>query len=733
MSRKCNDNNLITGRLQVTSKGFGFVIPEGQDKTDDIFIPRRDLKDAMNGDTVQVRLADFSGGRRPEGRVVAVLNRKFTKVVGTFVQAGDFAFVEPDDKHLEDVFIPKREFHGAKHLDKVYVEITVYPDALEHRKAEGRVLEVLGKLGDVGLEILSIIKQKDLPLEFPKEVLAAAAKIPEAVKKTELRGRLDRRDRMIVTIDGEDAKDFDDAIYVAKVPGKQQWDLGVYIADVSYYVDEGGLIDVEAQARGTSVYLVDRVLPMLPERLCNGICSLNEDVDRLVMACEMRINAKGAVLDYTLAPAVIHSRHRLTYNIVREILKGDKKLQKKYEDCVPMLMAANELRQVLGRMRHDRGAINFELPEVRVELDENLHPIDIKQRIQGDAENLIEEFMLAANECVARHLTKAHYPAVYRVHDVPKQEKMEELSRLLAMFGVVFKVGEDEDVRPIDVQRVLEKMEGRPEERMVSNVALRCMRQAVYQTENIGHFGLAAQDYVHFTSPIRRYPDLLIHRLLRKQWAQNKLKAAEFEALQENLEVLARHASERERLAADGERATQELKMCEYMAERIGEEYDGYISGVTNFGIFVELPNGVEGMVRIENLKDDYYDFVEDRYAVVGVRTHKQYRLGDKVRIVVTAVSIEDITIDFELVAGAPVQHLSAAKGKKQNGKATAKDHSRKQKSASRLQSGGKMGVRHRTDGHRSEGPKAGKGKSKGRLRSGDKKRRRGGVSAAHK
>lgn len=698
--------NMFTGRLQITSKGFGFVVPDKETKIDDIFIPRKDLGEGMNGDTVKVKINSSSMGRSLEGKIVEVLTHKYTKVVGVFVQTGDFAFVEPDDKHLADIFISKNNFGGAKHLDKVYVEIIAYPDADQRRKAEGKVVEVLGKLGDVGLEIVSIIKQKDLSLQFPAEVLAAAEQVPETIKKEELKNRLDRRDRMIVTIDGEDAKDFDDAIYVAKVPGREQWDLGVYIADVSYYVPEDGTIDMEARERGTSVYLVDRVLPMLPERLCNGICSLNENVDRLVMACEMRINAKGAVLDYQIAPAVIHSRHRLTYNIVRKILAGDKKLISQYKDCVPMLQAANELRQVLGKMRTARGSIYFDLPEVKVLLDDKLHPVEIQKRVQGDAENLIEEFMLAANECVARHLTKAHYPAVYRVHDTPKKEKMQDLAQLLALFNIPFKL--EDEIRPMDVQRVLTKVQGRAEERLINNVALRSMRQAVYQTENIGHFGLAARDYVHFTSPIRRYPDLLIHRLIRKQWAKNKLKPKEFETLQGHLEEMAQYASGRERLATEAERETTKLKMCEYMVEHIGEEYDGYISGVTNFGVYVELPNGVEGMIAIETLKDDYYEFQEGRYAVVGMRSCKQYRLGDKLRIKVENVNIEERNIDFTLV--------------EKNGK-TNQNNSGKQKSKTRLSAAGKLGGGNRSHRNRSKGTASGKSKPKRRLRTGNKTR----------
>ncbi len=712
----------IVGRLQVTGKGFGFVTPFAEDIKEDIFISRHDMADAMNGDVVYVEFLPQSRGQRREGRIVGIERRKYTKIVGVFVKTGNFAFVEPDDKHIEDIYIPKQDFNGAKHLDKVFVEIVVYPDSSQRRKAEGKVLEVLGKLGDVGLEILSIIKQKDLPLAFPKEVLTAAKKVPEKIKHNEYKNRLDRRNRMIVTVDGEDAKDFDDAIWVQKVAGKQEWDLGVYIADVSYYVKEKDIIDEEAQKRGTSVYLVDRVLPMLPERLCNGICSLNENVDRLVMACEMRFDAKGKLLEYKIAPAVICSKHRLTYNIVRNILAGDKKLKNKYADCVPMLQAANELRKILHATRVERGAINFEIPEVKVILDEQLHPVEIKQRVQGDAENLIEEFMLAVNECVAKHLTANHYPAVYRVHDKPKEEKIRDFANLLAMFHVVFKHSKD-DVKPKDVQQALNTVKGKPEEKFISSVALRSMCQAVYQTENIGHFGLASPCYVHFTSPIRRYPDLLIHRLLRMQFSKKKLKTTEFLALKEKMQEFAEHSSQMERLAIEAERATTELKLCEYMQEHVGEEYDGIISGVTNFGIFVQLPNGVEGMIRLENLRDDYYELQEGHYTVVGLRKHKQYRLGDNLRIKVLSVNIEEITIDFDLV--------EKREKVKKNGKGF-KNNFGKQKSKSRLQSSGKVGVRHRVKGDGSKKFAAGKGKPERRLRTSNKKRGSRGLSAAH-
>ena len=467
--------------------------------------------------------------------------------------------------------------------------------------------EILGNIGDVGLEILSIIKQNDLPLEFPEEVLAASRKVPKSIKKTELADRRDLRERTVVTVDGEDAKDLDDAVYVQQISANEYL-LGVYIADVSYYVTEDSILDKEARERGTSVYLVDRVLPMLPERLSNGICSLNAGEDRLAMACEMHIDRQGTVLNYEIFPAVINVRHRLSYNIVRAMLAGDKELCTKYADIVPMVGKMDELRQILHDKRARRGAVDFDLPEQKVILDEKLHPIEIVQRIHGNAESIIEEFMLAANETVAHHMFNQHWPFIYRVHEIPAEEKMQDLAKLLANFNVKFKVSEE--TQPKEIQQAVRAVAGRPEERLITTVALRSMKQAVYQTENVGHFGLAAKYYTHFTSPIRRYPDLIVHRLLR-QWLQApKLKASEVEPLSDKLEIIADHSSIRERAAADAERATVELKKCEYMADHIGEEYDGVISGVTAFGMFVELENGVEGLVHISSLMDDYLSLI---------------------------------------------------------------------------------------------------------------------------
>lgn len=638
---------LVAGRFQLTSKGFGFVIPDNKGDRPDVFIPPRSLNGAMNNDRVLARVNNDAHGKKPEGEILRIIVHANNKVVGIFHQTGDFAFVTPDDKRIgQDVYVMRKHFNGAKDGQKVVVEITEWPQ--EHRKAEGRVSEVLGNIGDVGLEILSIIKQNDLPLQFPDEVLEAARKVPKTIKKSERDGRRDLRERTVVTVDGEDAKDLDDAVYVEQL-GRDEYLLGVYIADVSYYVTEDSTLDKEARERGTSVYLVDRVLPMLPERLSNGICSLNAGEDRLAMACEMHIDSLGTILSYDIFPAVINVRHRLSYNIVRAILAGDSAMCERYEDILPMVARMDILRQILHDKRARRGAVDFELPEQKVILDENLHPIDIVQRIHGNAESIIEEFMLAANETVAKHMFDAHWPFIYRVHDIPSEERMQEFAKLLANFNIKFRV--KEETEPKDIQQAVAEVAGKAEERLITTVALRSMKQAVYQTDNIGHFGLAAKYYTHFTSPIRRYPDLIVHRLLRGWMQQPKLKDSEVEPLEEKLDVIAEHSSIRERAAADAERATVDLKMCEYMAGHIGEEYDGIISGVTAFGMFVELPNGVEGLVHISSLMDDYYDFYEERYALVGNHSGRAYRLGDAVRIEVLNVNISDVSIDF-IMAG---------------------------------------------------------------------------------
>ena len=713
---------LVAGRFQLTSKGFGFVIPDNKGDRPDVFIPPRALNGAMNNDRVLARVNNDAHGKKPEGEILRIITHANNKVVGIFHQSGDFAFVTPDDKRIgQDVYVMRRNFKGAKDGQKVVVEITEWP--MEHRKAEGRITEILGNIGDVGLEILSIIKQNDLPLEFPEEVIEASKKVPKSIKSSELQGRRDLRDRAVVTIDGEDAKDLDDAVYVERLD-ENTYLLGVYIADVSYYVTEDSILDKEAHMRGTSVYLVDRVLPMLPERLSNGICSLNAGEDRLSMACEMQIDLKGKVVAYDIFPAVIHVRHRLSYNIVREILAGNAELRSKYEDILPMVGQFEELREILHEKRVKRGSIDFDLPEQKVILDEKLKPIEIVQRVHGNAESIIEEFMLAANETVAQHMHKQKWPFIYRVHDIPAEEKMQELGKLLANFNIKFKPSEE--TKPMEIQKAVKAIAGRPEERLVTTVALRSMRQAVYQTDNVGHFGLAAKYYTHFTSPIRRYPDLLVHRLLRHWMQQPKLTKEESEKLEEKLVVAAEHSSIRERLAADAERATVELKMAEYMAGHIGEEFDGVVSGVTAFGMFVELENGVEGLVHISSLMDDYYEYYEERYALVGTHSKKMYRLGDKVRIEVLRVDISEVSIDFimagedESVRERIRQQLLSKQSSGYSKKRAAISAEIQNKKHSKSK-----GAKNKEPGRRSGGKRSNKGKGKGTKKAARKDKRK--------
>ena len=643
---------LVAGRFQLSSKGFGFLIPDNKGNRPDVFIPPRKIHGAMNNDRVMARVDSRVPGRRPEGEIIRIIKHANSRIVGVFRRTMDFAFVTPDDKRIGgDIYILRKNFGGAANNQKVIVEITEWPTE-NRRSAEGRVVEILGYVGDPGLEILSIIKQHDLPLDFPDNVKRAAARVPAEIRAKDWKGREDRRDYPVVTVDSEDARDLDDAVYVRRLPNGRYL-LGVYIADVSYYVKAKTLLDQEAQQRGTSVYLVDRVLPMLPQRLSNGICSLNENEDRLVMGCEMEIEADtGKVAKYKIFPAVIHSHHRLSYNLVRSILEeGDKDAREKFADIAPMLEEMRDLCRVLQKKRARRGAIEFDLPEQKVILDASGKPLEIKQRIHGLPEAIIEEFMLAANETVARHLTMMQWPCVYRVHETPAEDKMEGLAKLLQSFNVKLRISKNGMVRPKDVQDALAEMKERPEERLVNTVALRCMRQAVYQTENIGHFGLAAEYYCHFTSPIRRYPDLLVHRLLHA-WLKDPDLTRHLPALAaESLEGMAEHSSAQERNAAEAERETVDLKKAEYMLGHIGETFEGVISGVASFGMFVELPNGVEGLVHMSSLTDDYYEFVEDRYCLTGTHTGNTYRLGDTVEIEVLQVNMEDRSIDF-IMAG---------------------------------------------------------------------------------
>ncbi|MBQ5503329.1 MAG: ribonuclease R, partial [Selenomonas sp.] len=621
---------------------------ETEDETD-VFVPAGAIGTAMHGDRVVARVTPAQEeGRSREGEIIRILERANEKIVGTFERSKTFGFVTPDNTKLtQDIFVAKKFFKGAKTGSKVVVKITKWPNG--RRSAEGEVIEVLGKVGDPGVDVLSVMRQYELSETFPEDVQAEADAVEQEPSPAEYQGRADRRDLQIVTVDGEDSKDLDDGVYARKNPDGSYF-LGVYIADVSHYVKEHAPLDREAYARGTSVYLVDRVIPMLPKELSNGICSLNAGVDRLSMACEMQISSEGEITSYEILPTVIHVYRRLTYNIVNKVLvdKAEPFLSDN-GDIMPMLETLAELRGALKAKRHRRGSIDFDLPEVKVKLDENGHPVALIKREGSLAESIIEECMLAANETVAKHMDTKNLPFMYRVHEQPSEEKIERLNNLLAAFGLFVKQDEQGHIKPIDVQQVLEKVEGRPEERIISTVSLRSMQQARYSEQSLGHFGLAARYYTHFTSPIRRYPDLIVHRLLRETFATGSLPLDRQAKLKIVLPEIADHTSNRERLATEAERETTDMKKIEYMAQFVGEEFTGVISGVTAFGIFVELDNGVEGLVHVSTMTNDYYEYVEEQYAMIGERTRTQYRLGDEVEVILARANVEERNLDFVL------------------------------------------------------------------------------------
>jgi len=595
---------------------------------------------------VVARIHSQTAGLRREGEIIRIVRRANLQLVGTFETSKHFGFVVPDDARLnQDIFIPKDDWNGAKSGARVTVEITKWPD--KKRSAEGIIVEILGYKGDPGLEIVAIIKNHQLPLQFPPEVEQAAAGVEQTIQEHEIAGRRDLRAVPMVTIDSEDARDLDDAVDVQRLPNGR-YRLGVHIADVSHYVQENSLLDQEARQRGTSVYLVDRVLPMLPPRLSNGICSLNAGEDRLAMSIQMEIDPRGRVLQYEIFPSVIRVATRLSYNIVRQILVDrNEALREEYRDLVLQIEEMEGLCHVLRQRRMSRGAIDFDFPELKVKLDAQGRPLAILKRVRTISESIIEEFMLVANETVAEHMHGLGVPFVFRVHEEPAQEKMVKLNNLLNTFGQ--RIGATDDVQPMALQKILTRIAGRPEERIISTVMLRSLKQAKYQPDNVGHFGLAATYYTHFTSPIRRYPDLIVHRLIRETLQKGGISPKRREKLAALLPEITLHSSQQERAAAEAERDTVNLKLVEYMAQFINDEFDGVVSGVTAFGLFVELENGVEGLVHVSSMDDDYYHYLEDQYALVGERTRKTYRLGDDIKVILMKVNTEERTIDFAL------------------------------------------------------------------------------------
>jgi ribonuclease R len=655
--------NLAVGRLQGHPKGFGFLVQDDPE-ADDIFIGRESLNGAWHGDRIMVRLSPPARtGGRVEGEVIRILHRATTRVVGTFEAAKHAGYVTPDDRRIaDDIFIPRGATNGAKVGEKVVVQVVQYPEA--RRNAEGKIVERIGMKGAVGVDIVSVIRKFGLPEVFPPRVLAEAEPIPDTVTEQAIRedGRRDLRGWNIVTIDGEDAKDLDDAVNVERIRDGH-WRLGVHIADVSYYVQEGTALDREAYARATSVYLADRVVPMLPPKLSNGICSLNPQVDRLTLSCVMEIDAHGKVHKYEIFPSVIKTAARMTYTKVNEILAGDEDAIAAYRPLVPMFREMHALMEVLRGRRMRRGAIDFDLPEAKVKLNENGWPVEIRRVERGVSERIIEEFMLAANETVAEHCQKQGVPFMFRVHGEPAGDRLAGLRDFLALFGYTLRIPTDGAVPAKLLQTITDWVRGRPEENLISQVILRTMRQAIYSAENFGHFGLAADYYCHFTSPIRRYPDLVVHRVLRAMLTggMNAKVRGKWERW---MPEAAQHSSDRERVAVEAERETIDLKKSEYMSERIGETFQGLISGVGPFGFFVQLPTTVEGLVHISSLTDDYYHFHDNYYALIGERTRRRFRLGDTVVVRVGRVDVDNRQVDFMLEADeTPVVTVTAVPG----------------------------------------------------------------------
>lgn len=639
------DGTLMEGTFIGHYKGFGFVEVEGQEQ--DIFIPENDTGSAMHQDKVQILVRNgHKEGKRQEGVVLKVLERGMPSIVGTYQSSRDYGFVISDNpKFSKDIFISRKNSMGAKDGDKVVAEITDYGS--RNRKPEGKITEVLGNLRSPGTDILAIVKSFNIPSVFPDKVLRQADRVPDHVQEADLDGRLDLRNLVTVTIDGEDAKDLDDAISLSKEG--EIYHLGVHIADVSNYVQYNSALDREALKRGTSVYLADRVVPMLPERLSNGICSLNQGKDRLALSCLMDINAQGKVVAHQIVETVINVDERMCYTDVKNILEDtDQNAKKRYEKLLPMFFLMKELSEKLRSSRHHRGSIDFDFPESKIILNEAGKAIDVKPYEANVATRIIEDFMLMANETVAQEYCTEEIPFVYRTHDNPDPEKIESLLTLLHNQGVKIQKAREE-ITPKEIQNIIESIEGLPNEPMVSRLVLRSMKQAKYTTECSGHFGLAAKYYCHFTSPIRRYPDLQIHRIIKDNLRGRLLREGRTEHYREILDEVARQSSVCERRADEAERESDKLKKAEYMSYHIGEKFEGIISGVTGWGFYVELANTVEGLVHVNTLRDDYYTFDQESYELRGDMTKKVYKLGDKV-----CVRVEDAdkllkTVDFVL------------------------------------------------------------------------------------
>ena len=636
------NSNLRKGILRMNKKGFGFVEVSGEEE--DIFIAPDNINKALNNDTVIVEILNKNSGEKREGRIVKTLERDLSTIVGEIYFKKDKGYIIPDDKKLDiQLEIDRDKSHGAVDGHKVVVKIL---RNITKNRYKGEVVRIIGHKNDPGVDILSIVCKYEINDTFPEEVIEELDSIPEEVREQDKKGRKDLTDVTIFTIDGDDTKDIDDAISVEKLKNGN-YKLGVHIADVSYYVKEGSPLDKEAMDRGTSVYLVDRVIPMLPHKLSNGICSLNPGVERLAISCVMEIDNNGKTVDYEIFPSIIKSRLQMTYKKVNQVIEKNE-IPEGYEPFVNDLKLMDELSQIIRKAKINRGYIDFDVDEAKIIVDENCHPTDIVLRNRGRGENLIEDFMIQANECVATHIFYMDLPFIYRVHEYPKEEKIRDFISFVQNLGYTVKFN-TKDISPKAIQNLINQLKDKKEFKVLSSLLLRNMQKAIYLPQNLGHYGLASKCYTHFTSPIRRYPDTTVHRLLRTYLFNDDMSNQTINKWQEKLVYIAENSSFKERESVECEREVEDMKMAEYMESHIGEEYDGIISSIMEFGMFVQLDNMVEGLIHISEIKGDYYNFDDVTKSLRGERKGKIFKLGQKVRVVVTNASKENSTIDFNL------------------------------------------------------------------------------------
>ena len=639
------------GTYRKNQKGFGFVKIDEQEE--EIYIARENSLNALNGDTVSIEIlqeANREKDKKAEGKIVKIIRHEKDTVVGTFQKSRNFGFVVPDDQNFgTDIFISKSNWGKARNNHKVMVKITQYPK--KGKNAEGKIIEVLGGVNEAGVDMLSLIKQYELPYKFPEEVVAEAKSFGNEIDKKDIQNRKDLRKDIIFTIDGEDAKDLDDAIHVEKL-SNGNYKLDVHIADVSYYVREKSELDKEAYLRGTSIYMLGRVIPMLPRELSNGICSLNAGQDRYTLSCSMEITPKAKIVNSDIYKAVINVKERMNYTDVQKILdKSDEKILKKYEKYIKDFELMAELATILKNKRKENGYLNLDIPESKITLDENGFAINVQKYETYFSNEIIEQFMLAANETIAEKFYWLQAPFIYRNHEAPDLDKVKDLNKVLYNFGYKIKISKEDIIYPNEFAKILDDVKGKETEKVVSNIILRTLRVAKYEAENKGHFGIASKYYCHFTSPIRRYPDVFIHRIISK-YLENDYMVNDFwiKKYEKRAEKRAENCSERERTATKVEREAEDIKKAEYMENKIGEEYEGIISSITNFGIFVELENTIEGLIRYETLGDEYFIYNEERREAIGEHSNKIYKIGDKVKIRVADANKALRRIDFEIV-----------------------------------------------------------------------------------